>query len=71
MDAVGEVGGFMGWNAFCRPGSADADVFADLVNWESPEASAAGDQCFSVDNRIAPFRDQIAGMITGNPYQVG
>ena len=70
MDALGDVDGFMGWTALRRPDGTDADVFADIIEWASPDAAAAGNDQWMADDRIAPFREQITDVITGNPYQV-
>lgn len=69
MAALGEGGGFLGWTGLRRPDGTDESTFADVIEWDSPEAQARADQQFIEDDRIAPFREQIAEMITGNPYQ--
>ncbi len=70
MAALGESGGFLGWTGLRRPDGTDETTFADVIEWDSPEAQARADQRWMEDDRIAPFRAQIAEMITGNPYRL-
>lgn len=69
LEAFRESGGFVGWTRLRRPADADKAVFADVMEWDSPEALERANQQFVEDDRIAPFREQIAEMITGEDYR--
>ena len=69
MAALGEGAGFLGWTGLRRPNGEDESTFADVIEWDSPEAQARADQQWMEDARIAPFRDQISEMITGGGYR--
>lgn len=66
-----EVPGFISWKQLRRPEhkeGIEANVFADYMEWDSPEACERGNEVFRNDDRVASFRDQIAELVTGNEY---
>lgn len=71
--AWGESAGYIRWTPLRRSENPDGDgiVFADLVEWESPEACETGNKMFGEDARIAPFRDQITEPVTGGTFLAG
>ncbi len=70
MAALGEGDGFLGWTGLRRPNGQDESTFADVIEWDSPEAQARADEQWMSDARIAPFREQITEMITGDDYRL-
>jgi len=66
-----EVPGFIAWKQLRRPEykkGIETNVFADYMEWDSPEACERGNEVFRSDDRVASFREQIADLVTGNEY---
>ena len=66
-----EVPGFIAWTRLRRPdyqAGTDANIFADVMEWDSAEACERGNEVFRHDDRAATFRAQITDLVSGNEY---